>query len=78
MVKYADKTASVIIEESGKKYRVYFKNDSTNAGRSKTDKLNSNGMGVEINENIMNLHGFKNGADYRRTETVFWFEAEKA
>ncbi len=77
MVKYADKTASVIIEESGKKYRVYFKNDSTNAGRSKTDKLNSNGMGVEINENIMNLHGFKNGADYRRTETVFWFEAEK-
>ena len=34
-------------------------------------------MGVEINENIMKLHGFKSGSNLREYETVYWFEAEK-
>lgn len=78
MVKYADKSASVSIEENGRKYRVSFVNDSTNDQKSKTDKLNNNGMGVEINENIMKLHDFKCGSDFGREKTVFWFEADKA
>ena len=35
-------------------------------------------MGVEINENIMKLHGFRCGNDLRGGETIYWFEATKA
>ena len=78
MVKYADKKAEVQIINEDKSVWIKFRNDSTNDKKNKTDKLNSNGMGVEINENIMKLHGFKYGSSMGNTETVFWFEAEKA
>lgn len=77
MVKYADKEAKVDIWMNNGKVLVQFKNDSTNDRKSNTDKLSSNGMGVEINENIMKLHGFKSGSNLREYETVYWFEAEK-
>ena len=77
MVKYADKEAKVDIWMNGSKVLVQFKNDSTDDRKSNTDKLSSNGMGVEINENIMKLHGFKSGSNLREYETVYWFEAEK-
>ena len=77
MVKYADKEAKVDIWMNGSKVLVQFKNDSTNDRKSNTDKLSSNGMGIEINENIMKLHGFKSGSNLREYETVYWFEAEK-
>ena len=77
MVKYADKEAKVDIWMNNGKVLVQFKNDSTNDRKSNTDKLSSNGMGIEINENIMKLHGFKSGSNLREYETVYWFEAEK-
>lgn len=76
MVKYADKKAEVEIVTNANRYRVEFRNDSTNDDKNRIDKLNSNGMGVEINENIMKLHGFKSGAEMQGKETMFWFEAE--
>ena len=78
MVKYADKKAEVQIINEERSVWIKFRNDSTNDKKNNTDKLNSNGMGVEINENIMKLHGFKYGASMGNTETVFWFEAPKA
>ena len=78
MVKYADKHAEVRISQSARSVRVIFKNDSSNDRRNKTDKINSNGMGVEINENIMKIHKFKYGSNMYGKETVFWFEADKA
>lgn len=78
MVKYADKKAEVQIVNEEKTVWIKFRNDSSNDKKNNTDKLNSNGMGVEINENIMKLHGFKYGSSMGNTETVFWFEAEKA
>ena len=78
MVKYADKKAEVQIINEEKTVWIKFRNDSSNDRKNKTDKLNSNGMGVEINENIMKLHGFKYGSSMGNTETVFWFEAKKA
>lgn len=77
MVKYADKKAKVTIGSHGNAIRVVFANDSTNGKKSGIDKLNSNGMGVEINENIMRLHGFKYGSGMHHNETRFWFEEEK-
>lgn len=77
MVKYADKESSVGIWLNGNRVLVQFKNDSANDRKSKTDKLSSNGMGVEINENIMKLHGFKCGCTLRENETVYWFEADR-
>ena len=77
MVKYADKHAEVRFSHSGRSVRVIFKNDSTNDKMNKTDKINSNGMGVEINENIMKIHGFKYGSNMKGNETIFWFEAAK-
>ena len=78
MIKYADKEARVTLSTWNDKVRVSFGNDSANDKKSKTDKLNSNGMGVEINENIMKLHGFRCGNDLRGGETIYWFEATKA
>ena len=78
MVKYADKEGKVSIESAGKKYRVTFINDSSNDSKAKTDKLSNNGMGVEINENIMKLHNFKCGSYMGVYSTEFWFEADKA
>ena len=78
MIKYADKEARITLSMWNDKVRVSFGNDSANDKKSKTDKLNSNGMGVEINENIMKLHGFRCGNDLRGGETIFWFEATKA
>lgn len=77
MVKYADKEAKVTISIHGDLVRVVFENDSKNDKKSEVDKINSNGMGVEINENIMRLHGFKCGSRMHYNETKFWFEAEK-
>ena len=77
MIKYADKETRVTLSTWNDKVRVSFGNDSANDKKSKTDKLNSNGMGVEINENIMKLHGFKCGSYMKGNETIFWFEAEK-
>lgn len=76
MIKYADKLAEVTFDCSDNKVFVRFRNDSSNDKKNNTDKLNSNGMGVEINENIMKLHGFKYGSHMGNRETVFWFEAE--
>lgn len=78
MIKYADKEARITLSTWNDKVRVSFGNDSANDKKSKTDKLNSNGMGVEINENIMKLHGFRCGNDLRGGETIYWFEAAKA
>ena len=75
MVKYADKEAHIKIGVNGYNVRAEFRNDSENKGESKTDKLNSNGMGLEINENIMKIHGFKCGSSMRKHDTMFWFEA---
>lgn len=77
MVKYADKEAKVSINTHGNTVRVVFENDSKNDKKSGIDKLNSNGMGVEINENIMRLHNFKHGSGMYYNKTRFWFEAEK-
>lgn len=77
MVKYADKQAEVSLWANGGRITVQFKNDSTNDSDSKADNLSSNGMGLEINENILKLHGFKCGNTLRRSETVYWFEADK-
>ncbi len=77
MVKYADKEAKVSINIHGNVVRVVFENDSKNDKKSGIDKLNSNGMGVEINENIMRLHSFKHGSGMYYNKTRFWFEAEK-
>lgn len=77
MVKYADKKADVKISMHGNAVKVAFVNDSSNDKKNGIDKLNSNGMGVEINENIMRLHGFKYGSGMYYSETTFWFEAEK-
>ena len=77
MVKYADKEAQVTVNVHGNSVRVVFENDSANDKKSGIDKLNSNGMGVEINENIMRLHSFKCGSGMYYNKTRFWFEAEK-
>lgn len=77
MIKYADKEARVTLSVWDNKVRVSFVNDSANDKKSKADKLSSNGMGVEINENIMKLHGFRCGNDLRGGETIYWFEATK-
>ena len=57
MVKYADKRAEIRFSMTGSKVSVIFKNDSANEKKSNTDKINNNGMGVEINENIMKILG---------------------
>ena len=79
MLKYTDKTAKVKIRRSGRLgeiIRVSFENDSPNDGKAKTEKLNSNGMGVEINENIMEIHGFTYGSTMYYSQTIYWFEAK--
>lgn len=78
MVKYADKKAKVLIHFNGEmneRIHISFENDSVNESKSKIDKLNNNGMGVEINENIMELHGYKYGTVMEDRYTQFWFEA---
>ena len=78
MVKYAQKKASVEIRRSGRKILVEFKNDIAQDKKNKTEKLNSNGMGLEINENILKLHKFEHGNVTNSRCTIFWFEAEEA
>ena len=78
MVKYADKRAEIRFSMTGNKVNVIFKNDSTNEKKSNTDKINNNGMGVEINENIMKILGIACGSYMKGKETIFWFETEKA
>ena len=78
MVKYADKRAEIRFSMTGSKVSVIFKNDSVNDKKSNTDKINNNGMGVEINENIMKILGIDCGSYMKGKETIFWFETEKA
>ena len=78
MVKYADKRAEIRFSMTGSKVSVIFKNDSANDKKSNTDKINNNGMGVEINENIMKILGIDCGSYMKGKETIFWFETEKA
>jgi signal transduction histidine kinase len=77
MVKYADKRAEIRFSMTGSKVSVIFKNDSANDKKSNTDKINNNGMGVEINENIMKILGIACGSYMKGKETIFWFETEK-
>ena len=77
MVKYADKRAEIRFSMTGSKVSVIFKNDSANDKKSNTDKINNNGMGVEINENIMKILDIACGSYMKGKETIFWFEAEK-
>ena len=78
MVKYADKRAEIRFSMTGSKVSVIFKNDSANDKKSNTDKINNNGMGVEINENIMKILGIACGSYMKGKETIFWFEADRA
>lgn len=71
MLKSADKRAEVSIKLLGDKVRVSFISDGLKG------KAESVGMGIEINENIMNLLGFKHGSDKNDKEIVFWFETKK-
>lgn len=87
-IKFSDSKVRINLGTSGKKVNFTISNDGTKIAKldqkkvwdtfyktdeSRSDRMNSSGVGLSVVKNILDLHKAKYGCYSDDTETVFWF-----
>ena len=87
-IKFSDSKVRINLGTSGKKVNFSISNDGTKIAKldqkkvwdtfyktdeSRSDRMNSSGVGLSVVKNILDLHKAKYGCYSDDTETVFWF-----
>lgn len=92
-IKYGKEKVEVSLQSSGKnvKFRIFNDGETISAkdqkkiwdlfykkDNSRTDRMDSNGVGLAVNKSILELHKARFGVESGADGTVFWFEMKKA
>ena len=92
-IKYGKKKVEISLQSSGKNVKFRIRNDGETISakdqkkiwdlfykkdNSRTDRMDSNGVGLAVNKSILELHKARFGVESGTDGTVFWFEMKKA
>ena len=92
-IKYGKEKVEVMLSSSGSNVVFRIRNDGETISakdlkkiwdlfykkdKSRTDRMNSTGVGLAVNKSILELHKAKFGAESKSGVTTFWFEMKKA
>lgn len=92
-IKYGKEKVEVMLSSSGSNVVFKIRNDGETISakdlkkiwdlfykkdKSRTDRMNSTGVGLAVNKSILELHKARFGAESKAGVTTFWFEMKKA